>query len=144
MAWMWWLAAALVLGVIELLVVEFVFVMFAGGALAGMAAALLGAPLWGQVLAFAVVSALLLAVVLPLARRWLHRSSPTTATNVHALLGRPARVVLEVSDAGGRVKLLGEVWSARSAHPDEVFAVGEDVVVTAINGAIAMVARPDN
>lgn len=143
MAWMWWLAAALVLGVVELLVVEFVFVMFAGGALAAMVAALLGAPAWGQVLAFAVVSALLLAVVLPIAREWLHRSSPETATNAQALLGRPARVVLEVSETGGRVKLLGEVWTARSAHQNEVFAVDEDVVVTEINGAIAMVARPE-
>ncbi len=144
MAWMWWLAAALVLGVVELLVVEFVFVMFAGGALAAMVAALLGAPVWGQVLAFAVVSALLLLVVLPVAREWLHRSTPETATNVQALLGRPARVVLEVSETGGRVKLLGEVWTARSAHPGDVFAVGEDVVVTEINGAIAMVERADS
>lgn len=143
MAWMWWLAAALVLGVIELLAVEFVFVMFAGGALAAMVAALLGAPLWGQVLAFAGVSALLLAVVLPIAREWLHRSSPDTATNAQALPGRPARVVLEVSGTGGRVKLMGEVWSARSARPGEVFAEGEDVVVTEITGAIALVARPE-
>ncbi len=142
MAWLWWLGAALILGVVELLAVQLVFAMFAGGALAAMVAALLGAPVWGQVLAFAVVSAFLVADVLPMAREWLRRSSPDTLTNAQALLGRPARVVLEVSDTDGRVKLVGEVWTARSANPDEVFSVDEEVVVTEINGAIAMVARP--
>lgn len=142
MAWLWWLGAALILGLVELLAVQLVFAMFAGGALAAMVAALLGAPVWGQVLAFAVVSAFLVADVLPMAREWLRRSSPDTLTNAQALLGRPARVVLEVSDTDGRVKLVGEVWTARSANPDEVFSVDEEVVVTEINGAIAMVARP--
>lgn len=141
MEWMWWLAAALILGVIEMLTVGLVFLMFAGGALAGMVAALLGAPGWAQVLAFAVVSVALLLVARPAAKEWLLRATPETRTNAEALIGRTARVVLEVSDLGGRVKLVGEVWSARSANPTEVFAVDEDVRITGIHGAIAMVSR---
>ena len=35
MAWLWWIGAALVLGVIETLTVDLTFLMFAGGAVGG-------------------------------------------------------------------------------------------------------------
>ena len=143
MAWMWWLGAALVLGVVEMLTVDLVFVMFVGGALAAMVVALLGLPAWVQVMTFALVSWALLQVARPAAKAWIESSTPDTKTNVDALIGRNARVVHEVTEETGRVKFSGEVWTARSARRGEVFAVGEDVVVTAINGAIAMVARPE-
>ncbi|NCD19904.1 MAG: NfeD family protein [Actinobacteria bacterium] len=143
MAWMWWLGAALILGVVEMLTVDLVFVMFVGGALAAMVVALLGLPAWVQVMTFALVSWALLQVARPAAKAWIESSTPDTKTNVDALIGRNARVVHEVTEETGRVKFSGEVWTARSARRGEVFAVGEDVVVTAINGAIAMVARPE-
>lgn len=143
MAWMWWLGAALILGVVEMLTVDLVFVMFVGGALAAMVVALLGLPAWVQVVTFALVSWALLQVARPAAKAWIESSTPDTKTNVDALIGRNARVVHEVTEETGRVKFSGEVWTARSARRGEVFAVGEDVVVTAINGAIAMVARPE-
>lgn len=128
MAWLWWLGIALVLGVVEMLSVDFIFIMFAGGALAGMVAALLGADAWVQVLAFAIVSVLLLAGLRPAARRWMMRSTPDVVTNVHALIGRRARVVLEVTPRGGRVKIGGEIWSARSADAS-VLPVDAEVIV---------------
>jgi len=64
MAWLWWLGAALVMGVIETLTVDLTFLMLAGGALGGAAAAALGGPLWVQALVFAVVSVLLLVLAL--------------------------------------------------------------------------------
>lgn len=137
MAWLWWLGAALVLGVVEMLTVGFFFLMFVGGALAATLAALLGAPGWAQVVVFAVVSAVLLAAVRPAVRNWMRRSTPETVTNVHALVGREARVVLEVTGRGGRVKIGGEVWSARSV--DGTHPVDSKVVVDAIDGAIAVV-----
>lgn len=143
MAWMWWLGAALILGVVEMLTVDLVFVMFVGGAIAAMVVALLGLPAWVQVVTFALVSWALLQVARPAAKAWIESSTPDTKTNVDALIGRNARVVHEVTEETGRVKFSGEVWTARSARRGEVFAVGEDVVVTAINGAIAMVARPE-
>jgi len=142
-AWMWWLGIALILGVVELVTVDLIFMMLVGGALAAMIVALLGLPAWVQVLTFAIVSWALLQLARPAAKAWLERTTPETKTNVDALIGRSARVVLEVTEDAGRVKLGGEVWTARSATRGEAFAVGEDVVVTAINGAIAMVARPE-
>ncbi|HLV05815.1 NfeD family protein [uncultured Georgenia sp.] len=140
MAWLWWLGAALVLGVVEMLTVDLIFLMFAGGALAAGGAALLGAPLWAQVLAFAVVSAVLLVAVRPWALRYLKRSTPDTVTNVAAHVGRTAEVLIDVTDRAGRVKLVGEVWTARAAEPGTVLPAGTTVQVVRIEGATAVVA----
>lgn len=140
--WMMWLGAGLLLGVVEMLTVDFIFLMFAGGAFAAFLAALLGAPLIVQILVFGVVSVLLLLLARPAAREWMARTSPATLTNAQALIGREAIAVHDVTDAGGRVKLAGEVWSARSAHPGDVFIEGTKLVVVAIDGAIAVVALP--
>ena len=35
MGWLWWIGAALALGILEMLSLDLVFLMFAGGALAG-------------------------------------------------------------------------------------------------------------
>lgn len=140
MAWLWWLGAALVLGVVEMLTVDLIFLMFAGGALAAGGVALLGAPLWAQILAFAVVSTVLLVAVRPWAIGYLKRSTPDTVTNVAAHVGRTAEVLIDVTDRAGRVKLVGEVWTARAAEPGTVLPAGTTVQVVRIEGATAVVA----
>jgi membrane protein implicated in regulation of membrane protease activity len=145
MGWLWWLGAALVLGVVEMLTVDLIFLMFAGGALAAMFVALLGAPFWVQILVFAIVSASLLFVVRPWAKRFLDRSTPDTATNIAAHVGREATVLIDVTEHAGRVKLAGEVWTARAARPGSVLPTGTTVRVLRIDGATAVVdATADN
>lgn len=139
MAWLWWLATALVLGVVELLTVDLVFLMFAGGAAAAALAALFGAPVFGQVFAFAGVSLLLLFVVRPSAKRFIERSTPQTRTNAAAQVGRPATVLIDVTEHAGRVKLAGEVWTARASIPGAIHPAGTTVRVVRIDGAVAVV-----
>ncbi|GMA31055.1 NfeD family protein [Litorihabitans aurantiacus] len=139
MEWVWWLALSLILGVVEVLIVDLLFLMFAGGALAATVAAALGAPLAVQVAVFAVVSVLLLVAIRPWALRRFRKQEPETATNVSALIGRDAVVLASVSGLAGRVKLAGEVWSARFDGTGEL-TVGSPVTVVAIDGATAVVA----
>lgn len=143
MAWLWWLGAALVLGVVEMLTVDLIFLMLAGGALAAMFTGLVGGPFWSQLLVFAVVSAVLLLAVRPWAKDWLQRSTPPTFTNAQAQVGRPATVLLDVTEHSGRVKLLGEVWTARTEQPGAVLPAGTPVRVVRIEGAIAVVEPVD-
>lgn len=142
MAWLWWVGAALVLGILEMLSLTLVLVMFAGGALAGAIASLLGAPVWGQALVAAAVSALLLTTLRPWLLRHLRRRVPLQETNAAALVGRPAVVVAAVDVASGRVKLEGEVWSART-ESGVVLPAGAPVTVTRIDGATAVVVPLD-
>jgi membrane protein implicated in regulation of membrane protease activity len=108
-----WLALALVLAAVEVATVDFFFLMLVGGALVAALVAALGLAFPGQVLVAVAVALVLLVVVRPaLVRRV--RVGSATLTGTAALVGREARVVETVSDAGGRIRLAGEVWSART------------------------------
>jgi membrane protein implicated in regulation of membrane protease activity len=132
-----WLALALVLGAIEVATLSLVFLMLALGAVGAAVAAALGAGGVVQVVVAVVVALLLLGLLRPaLAHRG--RSGPDMLTGAAALVGREARVLDTVTDAGGRVRLRGEVWSARSAGA-ESFLPGQTVRVVTIEGATAVV-----
>jgi len=140
MEWVWWLGAALLLGVVEMLTVDLVLAMFAGGAVVAAILAALGAPLWLQILGFAATSTLLLVALRPWLLRHLRARVPLVETNAAAHLGRVAVVVQPVSEYSGRVKLAGEVWSARTDDRGTI-AVGDEVRVLKIDGATAVVTR---
>jgi len=140
MAWLWWIGLALMLGVIELLTVDLTFLMLAGGAAAAGIVGALGAPLWVQIMVAVIVAVLLLVLVRPLAVRRLRESTPDAVTNVAAHVGRTATVIADVTERSGRVKLAGEVWSARTEGTGQMLTVGTTVVVTKIDGATAVVA----
>lgn|SRR5690625_2957196 len=140
MGWLWWVGLALALGVIEMLTVDLMFLMLGGGALAGAVAGALGAPLWAQILIAVAVAGLLLFIVRPIAKRRMLEHTPDAATGAAAHVGRTATVVADVSERAGRVKLHGEVWTARSLDPHIVLPIGTSVEVVRIDGATAVVA----
>lgn len=135
--WIAWLVLALLFVIIELLTLEFTFLMLAAGtAIGGLGVNLLGGEWWLQVLAAAVVSALLLFTIRPLLLRVLRRSSVLHPTNVDALYGMGARVVAPFVDGRGSVRLdNGEQWTAELADADGVVPVGTRAIVTAVRGA---------
>lgn len=137
-AWVWWLIGAVGLGIPLVLTAMPEFGMFSAGAVAAAVTAALGGGTVAQVLVFAVVSVALIAVVRPIAAR--HRSQgPQFASGVDALKGRQAVVLERVDAAGGRIKLAGEVWSARTLDADMSFEAGQQVDVVEIDGATAVV-----
>jgi membrane protein implicated in regulation of membrane protease activity len=138
MEWLWWIGGALVLGILEMLSLDLVLVMFAGGAVAGGIASALGAPIGIQILVAALTSVVLLAALRPWLLRRLKKRIPLEETNVAALVGRGAVVVSTVTLEGGRVKLNGEVWSARTSVPGAI-PPGTQVRVGRIDGATAVV-----
>ena len=139
MEWLWWLGAALLLIAIEVVTLDLVLLMFAGGAVAAGIATALGAPFPVQIVVFAVVSVLLLVSIRPWLLRHLRDRVPLVETNAAAQVGRLAMVVQDVDVHGGRVKLSGEVWSARSAREGAVHPVGAELRVVRIDGATAVV-----
>jgi membrane protein implicated in regulation of membrane protease activity len=137
-AWVWWLVGAAALGIPLVVTAMPEFGMLAAGAVAAAVAAGLGGDVVVQVLVFAVVSVALIAVVRPIATR--HRSQrPQLVTGVDALKGKQAVVLERVDSAGGRIKLAGEVWSARSLDTGRAYEVGQEVDVVDIEGATAII-----
>ena len=102
----------------------------------------IAAPLWMQVVVFAVVSVALLLLARPPVKAWVARTTPDILTNAQALVGADARTLVEVTETGGRIKMRGEVWTARTEIPGDVIPPDTEVVVSQIDGAIAVVTRP--
>jgi membrane protein implicated in regulation of membrane protease activity len=140
--WGWWVLGALVLLGIEALTLDLLFASFALGAVVGAVAAAFNAPVLVQVLAAVATALASLFVLRPLALRALHTEH--TETNIDALLGAPALVMERVDARTGRVKVGGEIWSARTRRPGTEFTAGTDLVVVAIEGATAVVDSPES
>jgi membrane protein implicated in regulation of membrane protease activity len=137
-AWIVWLIVAAVLGVAELATTTFALGIIAVGALVAAAVGATGLGLPFQLLAFVVASGAGLGFVLPIARRHL-KQPPLLRTGPAALIGRSAQVLEEVTMYGGRVRIGGEVWSARSYDETLVIPAGSAVDVMQIEGATALV-----
>ncbi|MFB7497793.1 NfeD family protein [Streptomyces sp. NPDC056161] len=137
-AWVWWLIGAAALGIPLVITAMPEFGMLAVGAIAAAVLAGLGFDVVIQVLAFLIVSVALIAVVRPIAARH-SRQRPELRTGVDALKGKQAVVLERVDGAGGRIKLAGEIWSARALDAGQAYEVGQEVDVVEIEGATAIV-----
>lgn len=137
--WLWWVVAAVALGVLEILTLDLVLLMFAAGAVAALVASLLGGDVIAQVLAFAGTSTVMLVFLRPYLLRNLRRRTPVIETNAAAHVGRTALSLTEVTDRGGLVKLAGEQWSARTVDTGLVLPPDVTVRVLRIDGATALV-----
>jgi len=141
MGWLWWVGAALLFGILEMASLDLVFAMLAGGAVAGAIAYALGAPVWLQCVVAAVCALLMLFVLRPWLLHRLRERVDLVETNAAALVGREAVALSTVTPEGGRVKIGGEVWSARVADEGAApIPPGAPVRVARIDGATAVVA----
>jgi membrane protein implicated in regulation of membrane protease activity len=132
-----WLILGVVLVAAEVLSGDFVLVMLGAAALGAAGASALGADVLISALVFGVVSLGLVLGARPAIKRRMalgggHRSG------IEALVGSTAVVVARVDAHGGRVRIGGEVWSARSLDGG-VVEPGAEVTVVEISGATAVV-----
>jgi membrane protein implicated in regulation of membrane protease activity len=137
-SWIVWLVLAALLGVAEVMTTTLAFGLLAVAAVVAAIVGGVGLGLPFQIAAFAVAAGAGLGVVRPLAVRHI-RQPPVLRTGTSALVGRSATVLEEVTPLAGRVRIGGEVWSARSYDEAQVIPVGSTVDVFAIEGATALV-----
>lgn len=140
-AWIIWAIAAVLLAVGEIFTPGLFFLgPVALAAVAAGLAAVVGAATWLQGLVFVLGALASVGLLRPIARA--HLSMPRAIrTGTAALEGAHATVLQRVDGEGGRVRIGGEEWSARSYVPDEVFDPGAQVEVARIEGATALVYR---
>jgi membrane protein implicated in regulation of membrane protease activity len=137
-AWVVWLIIAVVLAGAEAASAGLLLIMFSGGALAAALASALGANAVGSAAVFTLVSIGLIAFVRPIAKRHMYQA-PAERSGTAALIGTQAVVIEAVDGSNGRIKLAGEIWSARTLDEDARFEPGEKVAVFEIDGATAVV-----
>jgi membrane protein implicated in regulation of membrane protease activity len=139
-AWVVWAVAAAILAAGEAASAALVLGPLALAAVVAAIVAAAGAGAAVQVVAFIIASIATLVILRPIAKRHL-RLPPHVRTGTAALVGCSATVLEQVDRDGGRVKIGGEIWSARSYDDDQVIAAGDRVEVLKIDGATALVAK---
>lgn len=138
--WVWWMLAAGVLAVGEILTLGFFLGPVALAAVLAAIVAVAGAGLAAQWIVFIFASVASLAILRPIARR--HMRTPSRLrTGAAALVGSRAVVLERVDADSGKVKVGGEVWTARAYDEDEVLEPGVRAHVMKIDGATALVSE---
>jgi membrane protein implicated in regulation of membrane protease activity len=139
--WLVWVLVAVALGVGELLTPGLFFLgPVALAALAAAFASLLGVGSVGSMIVFIVCSVASLLILRPVARRHV-RLPAISRTGTDALVGRKAVVTRRTDVHGGRVRIGGEEWTARTYLDGQVYEEGTTVDVIQIEGATALVAE---
>ena len=136
-----WLVALVAFLVIELITVGLTTIWLAGGALVAFILAILGVNIWVQIIAFVVVSFLLVYFTRPLAVKYLnpHR----TRTNSDELIGETVKVIERIDNraAAGRTLARGMEWSARAVSDDMIIEKDALVKVLRIEG-VKLIVEP--
>lgn len=137
-----WLIAAVILGVIEASTVNLITLWFAVSALIVAIITSFGAGPGVQITVFIIASAVLVIATRPLARRFLNRN--TIATNADRIISAKGVTIEEINGlkGTGQVKVMGQVWSAKSANGDNI-ANGTSVTIVALEG-VKVVVSADN
>ncbi|MEU5853168.1 NfeD family protein [Saccharopolyspora shandongensis] len=133
-----WLIAGVVLIAAEVISGELVLLMLGLAAMGAAGAAALAVPVGVDAAVFAVFGLGLIFIARPALKRRLHRGLELK-TNVGALIGKKAIVESTVDAANGRVRIDGDVWSARAFDETQVLETGQTVTVMDISGATAVV-----
>lgn len=140
MVWLW--VCVIVFSVIaEILTsVQLTSIWLAVGGVVSVILALCGVDIFWQIVVFFAVSFISLALTRPLAKRLTRFEK--TATNADMFIGKNGKVLTELKgrDVVGRVKVMGDVWSA-VADDDLVIPADTEVVVKAIEG-VKLVVEP--
>jgi membrane protein implicated in regulation of membrane protease activity len=138
-AWLIWALAAVLLAVGEIFTPGLFFLgPVALAAVAAGVVAVVGLGVALQLIVFIAGAIGSVWLLRPIARRHLHMPA-ALRTGTAALEGTKAVVVQRVDFSGGRVRIGGEEWSARSYMDDQVFEPGARVEVVKIEGATALV-----
>ena len=94
-----------------------------------------------QIASFIVFTLLSLVFARPIAKRHLLTQPPEFRTNAPALVGEEALVQQQVDRDSGQVKVGGDVWSARTVNPQDVFEPGERVIVESVHRTFLNVSK---
>lgn len=129
-----WLGILILMLVIELATMGLATIWFAGGALVSCLLALVGLPIWAQVVAFFVVSAVLLWFTRPILVKHFNRARKRT--NIESMIGREAIAMTEINnlEETGTIKIGGIEWMARAKDKGSVIPAGSVVEIVAVEG----------
>ncbi len=135
-----WLIVALLFGIIEIATVNFYTLWLAIAAVVVAILSVFGLGTAGQIIAFSVISLLLVLLSESVVRKVVFGNKGEFVTNVEAIKNQEGIVTFTINNQKGEgiVKIRGTDWSARSAL-NEVIEAGEHIIVERIEGVKVVV-----
>lgn len=129
-----WIALIIIFAVVEIITVGLTSIWFAGGAVVALILNLLGCNEVVQVVAFLLVSIVLLCFTRPWAMKYV--KPRLVRTNYEEAIGQNVCLTEAVDNqkGTGTAVLKGQEWTARAAVDGETFEAGEIVSVKEIRG----------
>ena len=131
--WWIWIAAGIVLAVVEIIVPGVFIIPFTIGAATAGVLAYFGHGPAVQWTAFGAVSGVLLPLALVITKRIMKRIPPATGSNRMIGMRGPVTIAVDNRKNKGHVRLGGEIWRAESEMGGDI-PVGIVVEVTAVKG----------
>ena len=127
--WQFWLIAAGILFIIEIMTVGFLVFWFAIGALITMIFSIFISNIFAQTVVFIISSCILLFATKPL----VNKITKNVSTNVYRIIDKQGIVVEDIDSEfeKGKVKINGELWTATS---NTLIPKGTTVVVKEVDG----------
>ena len=128
-----WLVILAVMIVLEIFSLGLTTIWFGIGAIGAAIVSWLGYGIWVQLIVFAVLSVIAMAVFRPLAVKYLNKDKEKT--NIDGVVGEVVVVTKEINNemAAGEVQLNGMSWTARS-QDGRVIPEAERVTVVSVQG----------
>ena len=128
-----WLVILAVMIVLEIFSLGLTTVWFGIGAIGAAIVSWMGYGIWVQLIVFAVLSVIAMAVFRPLAVKYLNKDKEKT--NIDGVVGEVVVVTKEINNemAAGEVQLNGMSWTARS-QDGRVIPEAERVTVVSVQG----------
>lgn len=136
-----WLAAMIILIVIEIVTVGLTTIWFAIGALVAIFVSSLGGGWLLQVAVFLAVSFGMLVFTRPFAIKYINSSR--TKTNYEGIIGKVVRITSDVNNLGesGSAIVNGQEWTVRAADNNTIIPAGSLAKVVDIKGVKLIVEK---
>ena len=136
--WIFWLIAAGIFFIGEMITVGFLIFWLGLGAVAAMCVSFVTSNIVIQTAVFVVVSTVLIFLTKPLVNKYVMQKE-TVPTNACSIIGKTGIVILDIPEADGmgQVKIGSEVWSAVSTCG--AISKGTEVTVEEIDGVKVVV-----
>ena len=138
--WQFWLIAAGVFFICEMLTVGFLIFWLGVGSILAMIVSLFTDNLIIQTAVFVTSSVLLIFLTKPFVEKFVTKKDKKVNTNVYSMIGKVGIVTEEINPllGTGQVKVGSEIWSA-SSHDESIINKDSEIEVLEINGVKAIV-----
>ena len=137
--WQFWLIAAGIFFVFEMITTGFLVFWLGVAALITMVVSFFTDSIIIQTAVFVISSILLIFLTKPFVKKFMH-SKDNLATNAYSIIGKNGIVTKDINQTlgTGQVKINGEIWSAKCLDEDFI-PKGSNITVAKIDGVKAVV-----